>query len=145
MRKWIVAMCGGALMVGGLTFTVRAAEKGESKTVEGELVDLHCYSAGDAKGEEHGKKCGAACAKSGIPVAVLVDGKAWTLATNPKPLADAVGKQVRVTGSSNEETHTLLAEKVEVKDGEAWKEIKLNDAHHKGGKDPEAKEEKKSS
>jgi hypothetical protein len=143
MRKLIVTLCGGALMLGGLALTARGAEKGESKTVEGELVDLHCYSAGDAKGEEHGKKCGAACAKSGIPVAVLVDGKAWTLATNPKPLADSVGKQVRVTGSANEATQTFLAEKVEVKDGEAWKEVKLNDAHHKGGKDAE-KEEKKS-
>jgi hypothetical protein len=142
MRKILVTLCGGALLVGGLALsplTARAADKSESKTVEGELVDLHCYSAGDAKGEEHGKKCGAACAKSGIPVAVLVDGKAWTLATNPKPLSDAVGKQVRVTGSTVDATQTFLAEKVEVKDGETWKELKLNDAHHKGGKDPEEK------
>ena len=140
MRKMIVTLCGaGALMVGGLTLTARGAEKSETKTVEGELVDLHCYSAGDAKGEEHGKKCGAACAKSGIPVAVLVDGKAWTLATNPRPLSDAVGKQVRVTGATVAATQTFLAEKVEVKDGEAWKEVKLNDAHHKGGKEAEEK------
>jgi len=139
MRKLLVTLCGGALLVGGFTLTARAAE---TKTVEGELVDLHCYSAGGAKGEDHGKGCGAKCAKSGIPVAVLADGKAWTLATNPKPLADAVGKQVRVTGEQNAETQTLVADKVEVKDGDAWKEIKLNDAHHKGGGDPE--KEKKS-
>jgi hypothetical protein len=135
----IVTLCGaGALMVGGLTLTARAAEKSETKTVEGELVDLHCYSAGDAKGADHAK-CGAGCAKSGIPVAVLVDGKAWTLATNPRPLSDAVGKQVRVTGSTNDATQTFLADKVEVKDGDAWKEVKLNDVHHKGGKEEEKK------
>ena len=135
MRKLFVTLCSGALIVGGLTFTVRAAD--EKKTVEGELVDLHCYSAGGAKGEGHGKTCGAKCANSGIPVAVLVDGKAWTLATNPKPLSEAVGKQVRVTGKQNAETQTVVADKVEVKDGDSWKELKLNDAHHKGGKDSE--------
>ena len=143
MRKLFVTLCSGALMVGGWALSSAVAADKETKTVEGELVDLHCFAAGGAKGEQHGKTCGAKCAKSGIPVAVLVDGKAWTLATNPRPLSDSVGKQVRVTGSQNAETNTLLAEKVEVKDGETWKEVKLNDAHHKGGKDPE-KEEKKS-
>ena len=138
MRKLLVTLCSGALLVGGLTFTAVAQEK-EKKTVEGELVDLHCYSAGGAKGEKHGQSCGAKCAKSGIPVAVLADGKAWTLATNPRPLADSVGKQVRVTGTQNAESQTLLADKVEVKDGDAWKEVKLNDAHHKGSKDEEKK------
>ena len=138
MRKLIITLCSGVLLVGGLNLIASAAEKGETKTVEGELLDLHCYSAGGAQGEQHGKTCGAKCAASGIPVAVLVDGKAWTLATNPRPLKNAVGKQVRVTGSQNAETQTFLAEKVEVKDGENWKEVKLNDAHHKGG----GKEEK---
>ena len=139
MRKLFVTLCSGALLVGGLTFTVKAAAD-EKKTIEGELVDLHCFAAGGAKGEEHGKTCGAKCAKSGIPVAILVDGKAWTLATNPRPLADSVGKQVRVTGQQKADTQTVLADKVEVKDGDAWKEVKLNDAHHKGGgKDEEKK------
>ena len=72
MRKLLVSVCSGALLVGGLSFMARAEDKpaaAEKKTVEGELVDLHCYSAGGAQGEEHGAKCGAACAKSGIPVA----------------------------------------------------------------------------
>ena len=143
MRKLMVTLCSGALMLGGFALCARAADK-ETKTVEGELVDMHCYAAGDAKGAEHGSKCGAACAKSGIPVGVLVDGKAWTLATNPKPLADAVGKTVRVTGSPSDATQTFLAEKVEVKDGDSWKEIKLKDAHHKGGsEEKEAKKEEK--
>ena len=141
MRKLFVTLCSGALLVGGLSVRAIAAD---AKTVEGELVDTHCYSAGGAKGEDHGKTCGAKCAKSGIPVAVLVGDKAWTLTTNPKPLAEAVGKQVRVTGEQNAEAQTIVADKVEVKDGDTWKEVKLSDAHHKGGEDPEKKDDKKS-
>ena len=85
-----------------------------------------------ATGEKHAS-CGAKCAKSGIPVAVLADGKAWTLSTNPKPLADAVGKTVRVTGIQSAECQCIVPDKVEMKDGDNWKEVKMDDAHHKGG------------
>src|SRR4051812_3732310 len=134
MRTLLISLCSGALMVAGLSYVARAEDKpaADKKTVEGELVDLHCYAAGGAKGEEHGKSCGAKCAKSGIPVAVLADGKAMTLVTNPKPLSDAVGKTVRVTGAVNAESNTFIPDKIEVKDGDAWKEVKMNDAHHKG-------------
>src|SRR5437868_15096786 len=100
MRKMMIALFSAALVAGGMSYRAHAADA-EKKTVEGELVDTHCYSAGGAIGEEHGSKCGKGCAKSGIPVAVLLDGKAWTLTTNPVPLADAVGKTVRVTGTQN--------------------------------------------
>jgi hypothetical protein len=138
MRKLMIALCSGALMVGGLSYRTLAAD--ENKTVEGELVDTHCYSSGGGKGAEHAA-CGEKCAKSGIPVGVLADGKVMVLATNPKPLASAVGKTVRATGSAGE-SGVFIPEKVEVKDGDNWKEIKLNDAHHKGNKDEEKKEAK---
>ena len=135
MRKMIAMMFGGSLALGGIGYSVHAAEgANESKTVEGELVDTYCYSKGGAKGEGHAS-CGKKCAASGIPVAVLVDNKAWTLATNAKPLADAVGKTVRVTGTVNAETQTVVPDKVEMKDGDNWKEMKLKDAHHKGESD----------
>jgi hypothetical protein len=137
MRKTLVSLCSAALLFGGISITrVMAAD---AKTVEGELVDTHCYSKGGAKGEGHAK-CGGKCAASGIPVAVLADGKAWTLATNPKPLADSVGKTVRVTGEQNAETGVITADKVEVKDGDSWKEVTLSDVHHKGEKKEEKKE-----
>ncbi len=136
MRQLMIAACVGViLMCGGL----RGAEEkkdADKKTVEGELVDTHCYAAAAATGEKHAA-CGAKCAKSGIPVAVLADGKAWTLATNPKPLADAVGKTVRVTGIQNAESQCLVPEKVEVKDGETWKELPMQDAHHAGSEKKE--------
>jgi len=127
MRKMLITC--GALVLGGLALTAAAQE---AKTVEGELVDLHCYSAGGAKGEGHAK-CGAKCAASGIPVAVLYEGKAWTIATNPIPLAEAVGKTVRVTGTPNAETQAITAEKIEVQEGKEWKQLQMSDAHHKGG------------
>jgi hypothetical protein len=134
MRKTFIALCGSALMIAGFALPASAADK-DSKTVTGELVDTHCYAAGGATGEKHGSSCGAACAKSGIPVAVLTDGKAWTLATNPVALADAVGKQVRITGEENAESQVIVPDKIEVKDGDNWKEIQMKDAHHKGGAD----------
>ena len=140
MKRFLIALCGGAMIVGGANYRAFAADE---KTVEGELVDTHCYAKGGAKGEGHAS-CGAKCAKSGIPVAVLVDGKAWTLATNPKPLADAVGKTVRVAGIPNSDAGVFIPDKVEVKDGDKWKELKLNDVHHKGTADKEeTKEDKK--
>lgn len=141
MRKMLIAVCSGTLLVGGFG-VLRAFAADDKKTVEGELIDTYCYSTGGAKGEGHAT-CGSKCAKSGIPVAVLVDGKAWTLATNPKPLADDVGKTVKVTGTANSDAMTFVPDTVQVKDGENWKDVKLNDAHHKGGADSEKKEEKK--
>src|SRR5947207_10461044 len=133
MRKLITAAaCGSLLLAGAFTFTARAADDNDAKTVEGELVDTYCYSKGSAMGEGHAG-CGKKCAASGIPVAVIVDKKTWTLATNPKPLADSMGKTVRVTGMQNADTQMLIPDKVEVKDGDNWKEVKLNDAHHNGG------------
>ena len=137
MRKLMtIALTSAAVALGSLSIHVaRAADAGDKKTVEGELVDTHCYASGGATGEDHGAKCGKACAKSGIPVAVLADGKAWTIATNPMPLADSVGKTIRVTGTQNTESQVVVPEKVEVKDGDKWKEVPLKDAHHKGGAD----------
>jgi len=134
MRKLFVSVCGAALLFGGLT-TVRVfAEDKDKKTVEGELVDTYCYSTGGAKGEGHAG-CGAKCAKSGIPVGILVDGKMWTLATASPPLADSVGKMAKVTGTVNADANVMVPDKVEVKDGDSYKEVELKDAHHKGGED----------
>ncbi len=129
MQKFIASI---ALMVmaAGLVTTVWAQAKNEDKTIEGELVDLWCYSKGGASGDGHAA-CGEKCAKSGIPTAVLVDGKAMTLVTNPEPLASSVGRTVRVTGKANAETNVMLPDKVEVKKDDKWEEVKLKDQHHK--------------
>ena len=129
MRRFI-ASATAILLVAGFVVTVRAQAKAEEKTVEGELVDMWCYSKGGAKGDDHAA-CGEKCAKSGIPTGVVVDGKAWTLATNPEPLASAMGRTIRVTGKVNADTNVILPDKVEVKKDDKWEEVKLKDQHHK--------------
>ena len=42
-----------------------------------------------------------------------------------------LNKTVRVTGVKNEETQTIVPEKIEVQDGENWKELAMKDQHHK--------------
>jgi type 1 fimbria pilin len=126
MRKWFATgACAVALAFGGIALAA------DSKTVEGELIDTNCYTKGDAKGEGH-KDCANKCMKSGIPAAVLVDGKAWTLTTNPAPLAQYAAETVRVTGTVNEDTQTIAPDKIEVKQGDTWKEVKMKDAHRGG-------------
>ena len=128
MRK-LIAFAALFVMAGVVT-TVWAQAKAEDKTLEGELVDMWCFSKGGAKGDGHAA-CGEKCAKTGIPTGVVVDGKATVLVTNPEPLASSMGRTVRVTGKMNADTNVILPEKVEVKKDDKWEEVKLKDQHHK--------------
>ena len=130
MRKLITVLSAAVLVVGFAAVTqLFAADKAESKTVQGELVDMHCFSQGGAKGEKHAG-CGTKCMSTGIPAGVLVDGKAWTLTTNPVPLAEHTSKVIRVTGIQNADAQTIVPEKVEVQADGNWTEVKLKDQHH---------------
>jgi hypothetical protein len=125
----IIGLAAFALVGGFAATQLVAQDKPESKTVQGELVDMHCFSKGGMKGEKHAG-CGTKCMASGIPAGVLVDGKAWTLTTNPIPLAEHSSKTIRVTGTQNADAQTIVPEKVEVQDGGNWKEVPLKDQHH---------------
>ena len=140
-RFFFSAVCAAALAGGGVSLLL-AADKPADKPktqVQGELIDTYCYTAGGATGQDH-KGCGQKCAKSGIPVGVLADGKAWTLATNPKPLAQYMAQTIRVTGEANKDNGVIIPDKVEVKDGDQWKEVSLSDAHHGGSEQNEFKD-----
>jgi hypothetical protein len=85
------------------TAAVRAADQ----TWTGTLIDTKCYSI-DMKnnaGKDHILQsraianCAAACAKMGIPVALLVNGKVMTLAAPAPSFADYMAKTAVVTGS----------------------------------------------
>ena len=130
MRKLIIGSVAAAIALTAGVVTVLAQAKAEDKTVEGELVDMWCFSKGGAKGDGHAA-CGEKCAKTGIPTGVVVDGKATTLITNPEPLAASMGRTVRVTGKMNADTNVILPSKVEVKKDDKWEEVKLKDQHHK--------------
>ena len=46
------------------------APKGKVVSISGTVVDTGCYVSHDSKGEAHAK-CAAACAKNGVPLAIL--------------------------------------------------------------------------
>jgi hypothetical protein len=108
-------------VLAGQAQTTQKAEK--STTIEGELVDLRCFVAMDARGEKH-QSCAAACVKAGDPVG-LVDAKGavYTLASQTSAYVDHMAKTVRVTGMAS--GNVIVPTKMEVKEGSAWKEIKL--------------------
>lgn len=130
----------------GLSF----AHEGEHKEVEskmttviGELIDTACFTAsdGDAKGKDHAE-CATKCMSTGIPAGILPEGKgeddALVMLTNPKPFAPFAAQTIKVEGIVNAEKHLIDVKKAYVKDGQNWKEIKLDDEHHKmsGGDEP---------
>ena len=127
MRKYIVSFALLAMVTGVVT-TVWAQAKAEEKTLEGELIDLSCYSKNAAKGDKHAS-CGEKCMKNGIPAGILSDGKVLTLATNPIPLAQYAGRTIRVVGAANEDTHAIVPTKVEVKKDDKWEEVNLKEKH----------------
>src|SRR5919108_5248684 len=59
-----------------------------SKEVTGEVVDMMCYVDHNAVGEKHGQACGAKCIKSGGPVGIVSEGKAYLVVSEHKPNND---------------------------------------------------------
>jgi len=93
-------------------------EAGASKEVTGEVVDMMCYVDHNAVGERHGQSCGAKCIRSGGPVGVVSDGKAYLVVGEHKPindqLADLCGKNVTVKGKLAERGGVAMIENAEV-------------------------------
>jgi hypothetical protein len=81
--------------------------KGTPITVTGTVVDTGCYVTHDSKGPEHAT-CAAACAKNGVPLAILDNsGKLYLpIAADHKnqnlKLMPYIEKKVKVTGTSLE-------------------------------------------
>jgi hypothetical protein len=103
-----------------------------AKTYTGILIDTKCYGMNEENlTNEHGsmKKCATMCAKMGIPVGLLLNGKKGGkvyVLTSPAPaLADYMGKWVRVSGKKVFKGG-LIPEKIEVKKGDVYEEIEIN-------------------
>ncbi len=78
--------------------------EGHEVTVKGEVLDLSCYIAHGAKGEDHAG-CAKRCVKGGQPMGLLAsDGTVYLLyaphddASAYELTKDFAGKQVEVTG-----------------------------------------------
>lgn len=72
-------------------------------TLAGEIVDLHCYTAREAKGAEHAG-CSNACIGRDVPAGFLAEDGTLYLLVNEKPtsvkekVAGKAGKKLKVTG-----------------------------------------------
>ena len=89
-----------------------------SKEVTGEVVDMMCYVDHNAVGEKHGQSCGAKCIKSGGPVGIVSDGKAYLVVGEHKPindqLAEYCGKSVTLKGKMVERGGIAMIENAEI-------------------------------
>ncbi len=89
-----------------------------SKEVTGEVVDMMCYVDHNAVGEKHGQSCGAKCIKSGGPVGIVSEGKAYLVVGEHKPindqLADYCGKTVTVKGKMADRGGIAMIENAEI-------------------------------
>src|SRR5215469_2449511 len=63
-----------------------------SKEVTGEVIDMMCYVDHNAVGDKHGQSCGAKCIKSGGPVGIVSDGKAYLVVGEHKPMNDQLAE-----------------------------------------------------
>ena len=94
------------------------AEAGASKEMTGEVVDMMCYVDHNAVGEKHGQSCGAKCIKSGGPVGIVSDGKAYLVVGEHKPmndqLAEYCGKTITVKGKLAERGGVAMLENAEI-------------------------------
>ena len=97
------------LLVTGFTaFSLSSFGQDKEATVKGELLDMDCYIASGAHGNDH-KSCADMCINSGAPMGVLTnDGKVYLLVAghNKKEPYDELkkhaGEEVTVTGTLTE-------------------------------------------
>jgi hypothetical protein len=89
-----------------------------SKEVTGEVVDMMCYVDHNAVGEKHGQTCGAKCIRSGGPVGIVSDGKAYLVVGEHKPmndqLAEYCGKTITLKGKMADRGGVAMIENAEI-------------------------------
>ena len=89
-----------------------------SKEVTGEVVDMMCYVDHNAVGEKHGQSCGAKCIKSGGPVGIVSESKAYLVVGEHKPmndqLAEYCGKTITLKGKMADRGGIAMIENAEV-------------------------------
>ena len=89
-----------------------------TKEVTGEIVDMMCYVDHNAMGEKHASPCGEKCIKSGGPVGIVSDGKAYLVVGQHKPmneeLAPLCGKTVTLKGKMANNGGVTMLENVEI-------------------------------
>jgi len=82
-----------------------AAAGGNDMTLTGQVIDVNCFSTMGASGAAH-KQCALACAKAGVPLAILGSDGIVYMAVSSKPgdpqnskLVPFAEEKVKVTGT----------------------------------------------
>src|SRR6266576_2754277 len=117
----VAATCVAALAVSPLAIAQEhehGSDSAASKEITGEVVDMMCYVDHNAVGEKHGQSCGAKCNRSGGPVGIVSEGKAYLVVGEHKPINDQLagycGKTITVKGKLAERGGVAMIENVEV-------------------------------
>src|SRR5580765_2478928 len=111
MKRLSIVITSAALLLGGAALAATQshsvahshANAAPSSTWKGEVLDAGCYLAHGAMGEKH-KECAQKCTNNGMPMMMLVGGKAVLLTMdhdNPDPynsLKGMAGEVAEVTG-----------------------------------------------
>jgi len=121
MKIAVTATLIGAFAVSPLAIAQEhehGSDAASSKEVTGEVVDMMCYVDHNAVGEKHGQTCGAKCVKSGGPVGIVSDGKAYLVVGAHKPmndqLAEYCGKTITLKGKMAERGGIAMIENAEI-------------------------------
>lgn len=104
-----------------LPLSAQQANAGNKVTLTGEVIDVNCYSTHQLSGAQH-KACATACAKAGVPLAILASDGTIYMPVSSKPgdaqngrLMQFIAEKVKVTGTHRSVSglHTIEIETVE--------------------------------
>jgi hypothetical protein len=123
-KSGIISLVALALLAFGMG---SMAQEEKPAVIEGEMVDMKCWVAMDMPGGGKHLKCAMDCAKQGIPAGVVDSrtGQVFTVLAPAPGLAEHMGKTVRLTGDLAAKSTAIIPEKIEIKEGDQWKEAKL--------------------
>ena len=99
-------------------------QKSDEMLIEGEVVDLACFTSRELSGEGH-KSCAMRCLTRGTPAGLVDQNGNLFVIIGPSPsYAPYAAQTIRLNGSV--EGGRISPKKMEAKAGKTWKEVKLS-------------------
>ena len=99
-------------------------QKSEEMLIEGEVVDLACFTSSELSGEGH-KSCAMRCLTRGTPAGLVdQDGNVFVIIGPSPAYAPYAAQTIRLNGSV--EGGRISPKKMETKSGKTWEEVKLS-------------------
>ena len=99
-------------------------QKSDEMLIEGEVVDLACFTSRELSGEGH-KSCAMRCLTRGTPAGLVDQNGNVFVIIGPSPAyAPYAAQTIRLNGSV--EGGRISPKKMEAKAGKTWKEVKLS-------------------